>query len=46
MIEMANWIAQDVKHFAGTLVFIAVLTVCAVNIIMAIRGAYDGGLDG
>lgn len=44
MLDIANWVAQDGKHVVGTLIFIIVLSVCLINIIMAIRGSYDGGL--
>jgi len=38
MLEIMNWIAQDASHFAGTLLFLYVLTMCVIWVIEAIRG--------
>lgn len=38
MMELLNWIAQDTKHFIGSIVFMVMLSWCLVWIISAIRG--------
>jgi hypothetical protein len=45
MIDLANWIAQDAKHFVGTLAFVVggeTWCVCLVN--SALRGTFDSAL--
>ncbi len=37
MLEIMNWIAQDVRHVVGTAIFIVLITCCLVAIITAAR---------